>query len=268
MIYPPERQDSPAFAIQYAKWLFVSGAAAEVGPDATALLMAVVTLEDEFRYQRAPNFFNAQLMARCGIASEHALNRARQRAIDAGLLVYIPAKKRSPGRYFVDGFPEFSLRKTQGKRGESEEKVRGKRGESEEKARPSNPSPSPNPSPNKSDGEPSPGSKVKYSEEDYELSTYMLTKLRELNEGHKDGTKTWANDIRLMRERDKRTHAQIRELFTKANSDKFWQGNILSAAALRKHWDRLEIQFKGKRANSGAGVTFSGGVRNDSIGKF
>lgn len=48
--YPPDRPSS--FAIQYAKWLFVSGAAAEVGPDATAVLMAVVTLEDEFRYQR------------------------------------------------------------------------------------------------------------------------------------------------------------------------------------------------------------------------
>lgn len=52
----------------------------------------------------------------------------------------------------------------------------------------------------------------------------------------------WANTVRLMRERDKRTHREICELFRWANSDPFWQTNILSPAKLREQWDKLELQ--------------------------
>ena len=118
----PERP--PMYAIQYAKWLFSSGAANEVGPDATALLIAVVTLEDEFFYQRSPNFYNAQLMFRCGMASEHSFIRARKIAIDAKLLNYQPGKKRTPGRYFVIGFTAQNAAKAKRKEIESQEKAK------------------------------------------------------------------------------------------------------------------------------------------------
>ncbi len=108
--YPTDRQ--PMFAIRYIRWLSDSGAAAEVGPDAFALLVAVATKEDELHYSRAPNFFNDQLASRCGIISIHALARARQRAIDAKLLRYEAAAKRRPGRYFVDGFYAQSAENT------------------------------------------------------------------------------------------------------------------------------------------------------------
>lgn len=49
----------------------------------------------------------------------------------------------------------------------------------------------------------------------------------------------WANDVRLMRERDNRTHDQILDLFAWANDDSFWRANILSPAKLRKQWDHL-----------------------------
>lgn len=52
----------------------------------------------------------------------------------------------------------------------------------------------------------------------------------------------WAKDVRLMRERDDRTHAEICELFRWAHKDRFWCSNILSPAKLREHWDRLSIQ--------------------------
>jgi hypothetical protein len=116
--YPSDRQGI-GFAIRYLKWLFDSGASTEIGPDAVALITAVVICEDELHYERAPNFFNEQLARRCGIASVHALIRARDRAVAAGLLVYEPATKRNPGRYFVCGFHAQSARKAEGKRKES-----------------------------------------------------------------------------------------------------------------------------------------------------
>ncbi|MBD2816516.1 replication protein [Xenorhabdus sp. Flor] len=52
----------------------------------------------------------------------------------------------------------------------------------------------------------------------------------------------WANDIRLMRQSDNRTHAEICRLFKWANQDSFWYCNILSPAKLREKWDTLEEQ--------------------------
>ncbi|AOM42818.1 replication protein [Xenorhabdus hominickii] len=53
---------------------------------------------------------------------------------------------------------------------------------------------------------------------------------------------SWANDIRLMRQSDNRTHADICRLFKWANQDAFWYCNILSPARLREKWDTLESQ--------------------------
>ena len=114
--YPPR---SDLFALHYAKWLFASGAAHEAGPDATALLLAVVMLEDEFGCQRPVNFFNEQLMDRIGMLSKHSLIRARTIAVKAGLLNYEPGTKRKPGRYFVSGFGAESAQKADRKRTES-----------------------------------------------------------------------------------------------------------------------------------------------------
>lgn len=55
---------------------------------------------------------------------------------------------------------------------------------------------------------------------------------------------TWANDVRLIRERDERTHKEICELFLWAHKDSFWCANVLSPKTLRKNWDRLAIQRK------------------------
>lgn len=53
---------------------------------------------------------------------------------------------------------------------------------------------------------------------------------------------TWANDVRLMREIDGRTHREICELFKWASRDGFWCSNILSPAKLRAKWDTLSLQ--------------------------
>ncbi|MBD2804097.1 replication protein [Xenorhabdus sp. ZM] len=53
---------------------------------------------------------------------------------------------------------------------------------------------------------------------------------------------SWANDIRLMRQSDNRTHAEICHLFRWANRDSFWYCNILSPAKLREKWDTVDAQ--------------------------
>ncbi|AKM48217.1 primosomal protein I [Edwardsiella phage Edno5] len=53
---------------------------------------------------------------------------------------------------------------------------------------------------------------------------------------------SWANDIRLMREGDGRTHKEIATLFKWACDDDFWKGNVLCPATLRKKWTQLDIK--------------------------
>ncbi len=52
----------------------------------------------------------------------------------------------------------------------------------------------------------------------------------------------WANDVRLMRQLDGRTHEQICALFNWANKNSFWCSNILSPAKLREKWTQLEAK--------------------------
>lgn len=53
---------------------------------------------------------------------------------------------------------------------------------------------------------------------------------------------TWSNDVRLMRERDGRTHREICELFQWAHSDSFWCQNILCPKKLREKWYQLAVK--------------------------
>lgn len=83
----------------------------------------------------------------------------------------------------------------------------------------------------------------KFTDADSQLAEFMLAKIRELNPGHKEpNLNGWSNAIRLMRERDQRTHDEIRSLFIWANGHQFWKTNILSPDSLRKQWDKLTIQ--------------------------
>jgi len=61
----------------------------------------------------------------------------------------------------------------------------------------------------------------------------------------------WANDIRLMREKDGRDHRDMCSLFRWASQDSFWCGNVLCPAKLREKWSQLAI--KRDKAKSGSG---------------
>ena len=86
-----------------------------------------------------------------------------------------------------------------------------------------------------------------FTEEDSRLAVWIFDQILLLNPKHKKPNfDTWADEIRLMRERDNHTHREIAELFKWANRDDFWKTNILSPKTLRKQWDKLTIQ-KGHR---------------------
>ncbi|MGL5597935.1 MAG: hypothetical protein ACRDDA_07395 [Aeromonas sp.] len=55
----------------------------------------------------------------------------------------------------------------------------------------------------------------------------------------------WANEIRLMRSQDLRTHHEICSLFKWANLDPFWSANVLCPQTLRKQWDKLQAKRVG-----------------------
>jgi hypothetical protein len=71
----------------------------------------------------------------------------------------------------------------------------------------------------------------------------------------------WANTIRLMRQQDKRTDSDIRDLFRWCNQDEFWKTNILSPDKLRAKWDDLQLRRRNanqpqrSRSNSGRPTT-------------
>ncbi|MGF7537092.1 replication protein [Providencia rettgeri] len=62
----------------------------------------------------------------------------------------------------------------------------------------------------------------------------------------------WANDVRLMRQLDGRTHQDICRMFKWANKDSFWCSNVLSPAKLREKWPTLVIQSQQPNRNQRA----------------
>ena len=86
----------------------------------------------------------------------------------------------------------------------------------------------------------------RFDEEDSATAAWMLGLIRDLKPNFQEpNLDEWSNTIRLMRERDKKPNADIRDLFTHANNDDFWQNNILSPGKLRKQWDQLDLKLRG-----------------------
>lgn len=82
-----------------------------------------------------------------------------------------------------------------------------------------------------------------FSNDDLKAAEWIFHLIRKLNPSFREPKfESWANDIRLMRERDNRTHKDICELFHWANQDRFWSVNILSPATLRAKWDQLSMK--------------------------
>lgn len=86
--------------------------------------------------------------------------------------------------------------------------------------------------------------KTNYTDRDFKCAVWMNERIQELYNKFKcPNLNKWANDIRLMREHDRRSYNEIYEVFTWANENEFWQMNILSPAKLRAQFDRLTLQM-------------------------
>lgn len=94
------------------------------------------------------------------------------------------------------------------------------------------------------------GKKFVYTDDDLLVANWIFGLIKNLSPNVKTPAfESWANEIRLMRERDGRTHKDICELFRWANQDSFWAANILSPSKLREKWDQLEIKRGSSKAN-------------------
>lgn len=90
-----------------------------------------------------------------------------------------------------------------------------------------------------------PAKKYVFEEIDMRFSRSVFAKIRALLPNYKEPNfESWANEARLMRERDKRDLAEAWSLFLWANKDAFWCSNILSISKLREQWDVLQIKRK------------------------
>lgn len=91
------------------------------------------------------------------------------------------------------------------------------------------------------------------SAEDLRAAEWMFDVIKSIEpSARKPNFAGWANDIRLMREKDGRDHRDMCSLFRWASQDVFWSGNVLCPAKLRDKWSQLSIQ-RGKNKSGSVG---------------
>lgn len=87
--------------------------------------------------------------------------------------------------------------------------------------------------------------RLKYEICDMENAEFLFEEILKNNpDAKKPNLEKWANEFRLIRERDKRTDQQIKYLIKWTQQDDFWKANILSPSSLRKHYDKLVVKIK------------------------
>ncbi|EJP84672.1 hypothetical protein [Bacillus cereus] len=103
-------------------------------------------------------------------------------------------------------------------------------------------------------------SRHKFKTCDINAANYLFEKIKSNNPKHKTpNLDTWANDFRLMREKDNRELEEIKDVIDWCQLDSFWKGNILSPKKLREKFDQLTIQMTSKK-----GVTSNARNQKDS----
>lgn len=79
----------------------------------------------------------------------------------------------------------------------------------------------------------------------YRSANYLLTKIKEIKPDVKEpNIQTWANDMRLLIEVDKRDPLQVGKVIDWVFKDSFWCTNILSPSKLRSQFDTLALKMK------------------------
>jgi hypothetical protein len=91
-------------------------------------------------------------------------------------------------------------------------------------------------------------SRHKYEPCDMENAEMLFKLIKENNsEARKPNLEAWANELRLMREKDERTDEAIKYLINWSQKDSFWKTNILSAAKLRQQYEQLTVKIKAEK---------------------
>ncbi|MDA1590463.1 phage replisome organizer N-terminal domain-containing protein [Bacillus cereus group sp. TH225LC] len=91
-------------------------------------------------------------------------------------------------------------------------------------------------------------SRYKFQTCDTNGAKYLFEKIKGNNPKQKEPNfDSWANDFRLMREKDNRELKEIKDVIDWCQADPFWQGNILSPKKLREKFDQLTIQMNSKK---------------------
>lgn len=89
------------WAHKLTRALFKSCAAQDIGWQSVLLVIHIAHTEDAARYVGPVRFWNSQLMETLGFSSPKQLSTAREKAIEAGWLVYERQHDRSVGRYYT-----------------------------------------------------------------------------------------------------------------------------------------------------------------------
>ncbi|PHQ34697.1 phage replication protein [Rhodopirellula bahusiensis] len=232
MNYPP-RQSHHAHRI--TRLLFKGCAAQSIGHQAVCLVIHIAHTEDAARYQGPVRFWNSQLMEVLGFKSPKQLNNARDAAIKAGWLVYDRTNDRSVGHYWttipdsVSQFDDAPIEPTHSDNGKhSESGTRSGTHCGTHSGKPSNPIPNPKKSALRADAI------------DLELAEWMLGLVKAVAPKTKQpNLSKWANTIRLMREEEGHSPAEIKSVFQWANQDDFWSINVRCPDKLRKQFATL-----------------------------
>lgn len=82
---------------------------------------------------------------------------------------------------------------------------------------------------------------------EYELALHLAGRMLENNPKAKHPSEkqlqNWANDVRLMVQRDERSLGDIRTVLDWSQSDSFWRANILSMGKLREKYDQVWLKM-------------------------
>lgn len=85
------------------------------------------------------------------------------------------------------------------------------------------------------------------------LAKYFVEQIKQNNSNFKEPNyQKWADDIRLMIERDNRTEEQIKYLMKWVQQDDFEMANVLSPSKLRKRFDQLVLKVKAQKQKNKA----------------
>ncbi|HFK1690502.1 DNA replication protein DnaD [Bacillus paranthracis] len=99
-------------------------------------------------------------------------------------------------------------------------------------------------------------SRLKFETCDTNAAKYLFEKIKSNNSKQKQPNfDSWANEFRLMREKDNRELQEIKDVIDWCQEDMFWKGNILSPKKLREKFDQLTIQMNSRKgANKRVGI--------------